>query len=218
MSERGCEAAVCATCRISDCFEPQTATSVEVKVNRTPRASARYLAARMPPAYARVVAPMTSADCRRGRERGAVCAWGTFTSSGFAVANATTAKSGKPTTAPQAVGHYRAAADALAIAAALRSRGGRARRAAWRDLWPGRNHRHRRRTGRASSQWSGPVSSLQGAVWGSIAMTRPDGRYVLASLGPGRYTLAHHSDCGAPGRYLDQWLGWRLLRPAAPRR
>src|SRR5579864_5134389 len=52
----------------------------------------------------------------------ALCA-STFTSSGFAVANATTAKSG-PATAPQAVGHYRAAADALAIAAALRSRGG----------------------------------------------------------------------------------------------
>lgn len=48
------------------------------------------------------------------------------------------------------------------------------------------------------------IATARGA--GSIAMTRPDGRYVLASLRPGRNAL-HYSDCGAPGRYLDQWSG-----------
>ena len=39
-----------------------------------------------------------------------------------------------------------------------------------------------------------------------LAMTQSDGRYVLASLRPGRYTL-HFSACAAGGHYLDQWSG-----------
>ena len=41
-------------------------------------------------------------------------------------------------------------------------------------------------------------------------MTRPDGRYSLSPLPPGSYTL-HFSDCSAPGRYLDQWSGGKLV-------
>ena len=40
-----------------------------------------------------------------------------------------------------------------------------------------------------------------------MAMTGPDGRYVLASLRPGRRNTLHYSDCADPGRYLDQWSG-----------
>lgn len=130
----------------------------------------------------------------------AVCA-STFIGSGFA--NATTAKSG-PATAPQAAGHYRAAADALAIAAALRSRG------SGPGAQPGATSGLGVITGIVDGEGGRPVVGAcvvaTGRGVGSIAMTRPDGRYVLASLRPGRYTL-HYSDCGAPGRYLDQWSG-----------
>ena len=127
----------------------------------------------------------------------AVCA-STLMGSGFAMANATTTRSG-PATAPQAVGHPPAASGTLAIAAALRSRGSGITPAALGVI-----------TGVVDAVGGRPVvgacviATARGA--GSMAMTRPDGRYVLASLRPGRYTL-HYSDCGAPGRYLDQWSG-----------
>jgi Carboxypeptidase regulatory-like domain len=49
-----------------------------------------------------------------------------------------------------------------------------------------------------------------------MAMTRPDGRYTLTALRPGRYTL-HYSDCSAPGRYLDQWSGGKFVPDGASR-
>ncbi|HEX7993544.1 MAG TPA: carboxypeptidase-like regulatory domain-containing protein [Streptosporangiaceae bacterium] len=48
----------------------------------------------------------------------------------------------------------------------------------------------------------------------AMAMTRPDGRYTLTALRPGKYTL-HYSDCSAPGRYLDQWSGGRFVPDGA---
>jgi Carboxypeptidase regulatory-like domain len=48
----------------------------------------------------------------------------------------------------------------------------------------------------------------------AMAMTRPDGRYTLTALRPGKYTL-HYSDCSAPGRYLDQWSGGKFVPDGA---
>ncbi|HEX9034976.1 MAG TPA: carboxypeptidase-like regulatory domain-containing protein [Streptosporangiaceae bacterium] len=49
-----------------------------------------------------------------------------------------------------------------------------------------------------------------GKAGSAMAMTKSDGRYVIAGLRPGSYTL-HFSDCSAPGRYLDQWSGGASL-------
>src|SRR5258708_30985714 len=117
----------------------------------------------------------------------------TFMGSGFAMANATTSKSG-PTTAPQAVGQH-AAADALAVAALLRSRGGGP------GGRPGATAGLGVITGVVDADGGRPVVGAcviaTGRGGGSIAMTRPDGRYVLASLRPGRYTPPS-SGCAAP--------------------
>src|SRR5262249_43228589 len=40
----------------------------------------------------------------------------------------------------------------------------------------------------------------------AATVTKADGRYVLAGLRPGGYTL-HYSACAADGRYVDQWSG-----------
>jgi hypothetical protein len=43
-----------------------------------------------------------------------------------------------------------------------------------------------------------------------------DGRYVLTSLRPGRYTIGYH-DCAGPARYFDQWYGGADLPADAAR-
>ncbi len=117
-------------------------------------------------------------------------------------ANAATAKSG-PATARQAVAHL-PAAGAIAVAAAPRARTGQP---AGR---PGATGGLGVITGVVGGAGGRPVVGAcvvaTGRGAGAMAMTRPDGRYVIAGLRPGEYTL-HYSDCAAPGRYLDQWSG-----------
>jgi hypothetical protein len=61
---------------------------------------------------------------------------------------------------------------------------------------------------------AGACVVASGPAGTTMAMTRPDGRYSLTPLQPGRYTL-HFSDCSAPGSYLDQWSGGKLVPAGA---
>ena len=89
------------------------------------------------------------------------------------------------------------------------------------------------RTPTASSGVPGRAGAITGIVMGTgqkplvgacviasgpsgaaMAMTHQDGRYSVTPLRPGNYTL-HFSDCSAPGRYLDQWSGGKLVPAGA---
>ena len=89
------------------------------------------------------------------------------------------------------------------------------------------------RTPSASSGAPGQAGAITGVVMGTghkplagacviasgpsgaaMAMTHQDGRYSVTPLRPGSYTL-HFSDCSAPGRYLDQWSGGKLVPSGA---
>jgi Carboxypeptidase regulatory-like domain len=127
----------------------------------------------------------------------------TFAGAGLAMAGATT-PSGGPATAPRAMVRSPAAASALAITAALRARadgtGGQPGAAAGLGVLTGTVDNTRGRP------VAGACVIATGRGAGAMAMTQPDGRYVLGSLRPGSYQL-HYSDCSASGRYLDQWSG-----------
>lgn len=60
--------------------------------------------------------------------------------------------------------------------------------------------------GTGGAALSAACVTATGPAGATMAMSRPDGRYVLTGLRPGRYTL-HYSDCAEPGRYFDQWSG-----------
>jgi len=48
------------------------------------------------------------------------------------------------------------------------------------------------------------------------ALTQADGRYLLAGLAPGLYTIRYHA-CDRSGRYLDQWYGGSVQAQGATR-
>lgn len=124
---------------------------------------------------------------------------GTFSGSGLAMASMTAAQGGPATARPAAGVHA-----AGAVAAALRARIGRP------GGLPGATAGLSVLDGIVDGAGGRPVAGAcviaTGSSGGAIAMTRPGGRYVFASLRPGKYVL-HYSDCAAPGRYLDQWSG-----------
>ena len=130
-----------------------------------------------------------------------------FAGGGLAVANATTPKGGSPAAARSAV-HQSAAAGRPGTALGERA-GGPAGTAGLGVL-----------TGVVDGADGRPVAGAcviaTGRRTGAMAMTQPNGRYVLGSLRPGSYTL-HYSDCTAQGRYLDQWsVGASRVGGAAP--
>ncbi|MDR2984926.1 MAG: carboxypeptidase-like regulatory domain-containing protein, partial [Nocardiopsaceae bacterium] len=68
--------------------------------------------------------------------------------------------------------------------------------------------------GTARKPIAGACVVASGPAGTTMAMTRPDGRYSLTPMRPGSYTL-HFSDCSAPGSYLDQWSGGKLVPAGA---
>jgi hypothetical protein len=69
--------------------------------------------------------------------------------------------------------------------------------------------------GTGGAPLAGACVVASGPAGSAMAMTQPDGRYIIASVRPGTYTL-HVSDCSAPGRYLDQGSGpgsWPATAP-----
>ncbi len=127
----------------------------------------------------------------------------TFAGSGLGMATATTANGSQALTAHRAVVRHHAATDGLAIAAALGARIGGP------GVRPAASAGMGVITGVVDGAGGRPVTGVcviaTGGA-GAMAMTGPDGRYFLASLRPGTYTL-HYADCADPGRYLDQWSG-----------
>ena len=57
--------------------------------------------------------------------------------------------------------------------------------------------------------------SATGASGGTMTLSRASGRYVIARLRPGRYTL-RYADCSSPGKYLDQISSADVASPERP--
>ena len=57
--------------------------------------------------------------------------------------------------------------------------------------------------GAGGAPLTGACVVASGPVGSAMAMTNRNGRYVIAPLRPGKYTL-HFTGCSTPGRYLDQ--------------
>ena len=113
-------------------------------------------------------------------------------------AQASTAQARQPATArPASDG---AQARALAALAGIGSAGGQAGAVTHAGVITGFV------SGTGGAPLAGACVVASGPAGSTIAMTQPDGRYTIASLRPGTYTL-HVSDCSAPGRYLDQGSG-----------
>ena len=127
-------------------------------------------------------------------------------------AQAGTAQAGRPATARPA--HAGAQARALAALAGLGSQGGAPGSAA-----AGPRPRTGIITGFVQGTGGAPLAGACVAVSGpagrAMAMTEPDGRYTIASVRPGTYSL-HVSDCSAPGRYFDQGSGAGSWPATAP--
>jgi len=128
----------------------------------------------------------------------------TFAGSGLGMANATTTSGQRASTAHRVVVRQHVATDGLAIAAALRAKIGGP------GVPPETSAGLGLITGKVDGAGGRPVTGAcviaTGRTAGTMAMTGPDGRYILTSLRPGSYTL-HYTDCSDPGRYLDQWSG-----------
>ena len=126
-------------------------------------------------------------------------------------AEASTTQAGRPATArPANAGEQ---ARALAALAGLRSQGGAPGSAAGARPHTGIITGFVQGTGGAAL--AGACVAVSGPAGSAMAMTQPDGRYTIASVRPGTYTL-HFSDCSAPGRYLDQGSGagsWPVTAP-----
>jgi protocatechuate 3,4-dioxygenase beta subunit len=73
-------------------------------------------------------------------------------------------------------------------------------------------------TGSAQSADGQPLASVCVSTYGpsgrSFAATRPDGRFLISGLKPGRYQV-RYAGCGSTAQYLPEWYGGAAQRSAS---